>query len=94
MSLITDAEAAAEKVFREVEARVEEFDGQALAEARRLLAEAKTAESQVLSIILADKSQLIALVRQYGPEVVAAVERVLADLLGQMQGLFGLTAPE
>jgi hypothetical protein len=91
MSLITNVENAAEKVFHEVEVKVEEFDGQALAEARGLLAEAKTAEGQVLAIILADKSQIIALAEKYGPELVAAVERVLADLLTQMQSLFGLT---
>jgi hypothetical protein len=94
MSLITDVEQAAEKVFHEVETGVEDFDGEALAEARRLLAEAKTAESQVLAVLLADRSQIVALVEQYGPEVVAAVEAVLRDLLGQVSGLFGLTPPE
>jgi uncharacterized membrane protein YqiK len=93
MSLISDAEQAAEKVFHEVEAKVEEFDGQALAEARRLLAEAKAAEGQILSIVLTDRSQLITLAEQYGPEVVAAVERILADLLSQVRGVFGLTPP-
>jgi hypothetical protein len=94
MSLITDVENAAEKVFHEVETKVEEFDGQALAEARALLAEAKIAESQVLALILTNRSQLIALVEEYGPEVVAAVEAILKDLLTQVQGLFGLTPPE
>lgn len=94
MSLITDAEQAAEKVFREVEAKVEDLDGEALAEARRLLAEAKGAEAQVLSVILTDRSQLIALAEKYGPELVAAVEAVLQDLLSRMQSLFGLTPPE
>jgi hypothetical protein len=94
MSLITDVEQAAEKVFHEVETKVEEFDGQALAEARRLLAEAKTAEGQVLAVILANKVQLIALVEQYGPEVVAAVEAILKDLLSQVSGLFSLAPPE
>ena len=94
MSLISDVEHAAEKVFREVEAKVEEFDGEALAEARRLLAAAKAAENEILSVILTNRSQLIALAEQYGPEVVAEVERILAGLLSQVQGLFGLTAPE
>jgi hypothetical protein len=88
MSLITDVENAAEKVFHEVETKVEEFDGQALAEARRLLAEAKSAEVQVLAVILTDKSQIIALAEKYGPELVAAVEAVLKDLLGQVNSLF------
>lgn len=90
MSLISNLETEAEKVFHEVEAGVEDFDGQALAEARRLLAEAKAAEAQVLSVILADKAQLIALAEKYGPEVVAAVEDILKDLLTQVQGLFAL----
>jgi hypothetical protein len=94
MSLISDVEHAAEKVFREVEVKVEEFDGEALAEARRLLAAAKAAENEILSVILTNRSQLIALAEQYGPEVVAEVERILAGLLSQVQGLFGLTAPE
>lgn len=93
MSLITDAEQAAEKVFRAVEARVEEFDGQALAEARRLLAEARTAEDQVMAVILTNRSQLIALAEKYGPEVVSAVEAILADLMTRVRGLFGLTPP-
>jgi uncharacterized membrane protein YqiK len=94
MSLITDVEQAAEKVFHEVEAKVAEFDGQALAEARRLLADAKTAEQEVLALILTNKSQIITLVEKYGPEVVAAVEAILKDLLSKVQGLFGLTPPE
>jgi hypothetical protein len=93
MSLISDVEHAAEKVFREVEVKVEEFDGEALAEARRLLAAAKAAENEILSVILTNRSQLIALAEQYGPEVVAAVERILADLLSQVRGVFGLTPP-
>jgi hypothetical protein len=88
MSLITDVENAAEKVFHEVETGLEDFDGEALAEARRLLAEAKSAEVQVLAVILADRSQLIALAEKYGPELVAAVEAVLKDLLGQVNSLF------
>ncbi len=88
MSLITDVEQAAEKVFHEVEAKVEEFDGQALADARALLADAKAAEVQVLAVILTDKSQVIALIEQYGPAVVAAVEAVLKDLLEQVSTAF------
>lgn len=91
MSLITDAEQAAEKVFRELEAKVGEFDAAALAEARRLLADARSAESQVLAVILTDRSRLIALAEKYGPEVVAAVESILEDLLSRVRGLFGLT---
>lgn len=94
MSLITDAEQAAEKVFAELEAKVEEFDGHALAEARRLLTEARTAEQQVLSVLLTNRSQIVALLQQYGPEVVAAVEDILKGLLSEVQGLFGLTPPE
>jgi hypothetical protein len=93
MSLITDAEQAAEKIFRDVEAGVKDIDGAALAEARRLLAEAKSAEAQVLAVIMADRSQLIALAERYGPEVVAAIEKVLGQLLGEMKSLFGLTGP-
>lgn len=93
MSLISTLEAEAEKVFHEVEAKVEEFDGAALAEARRLLADAKAAEQKVLSAILTDKSALIALAEKYGPELVTAVEGILKDLLANVQGLFGITAP-
>ncbi len=88
MSLITDLETEAEKVFRELEAKVSEFDGQALAEARRLFAEAKAAEVQALAALLADRLKLIALAEKYGPELVAAVEAVLKDLLGQVHVLF------
>jgi hypothetical protein len=88
MSLITDVEQAAERVFREAEAKVADLDGQALAEARRLLAQAKTAETQVLAVVLADKAQLLVLAQQYGPELVAAVEAVLKDLLQQVNTAF------
>ena len=91
MSLNTEAEQAAAKVFRELEAKVGEFDAAALAEARRLLADARNAESQVLAVILTDRSRLIALAEKYGPEVVAAVESILEDLLSRVRGLFGLT---
>jgi phosphoglycolate phosphatase-like HAD superfamily hydrolase len=89
MSLVTSAEQAAEKVFREVEAKVEEFDGEALAEARRLLADAKAAESRLVVLLGNYRTEIGALVAKYGPEVVTDVDAELAKLLAQVEGLFG-----
>lgn len=89
MSLITDAEQAAEKVFHEVEAKVEEFDVSALAEARRLLAAAKAAESRLVTLAGNYRTEMRALVQKYGPLVVADVDAEMTRLLAQVEALFG-----
>lgn len=89
MSLITDVEQAAETVFREAEAKIGEFDGAALAEARRLLADAKAAESSLVTLLGDYRAEVGALVAKYGPEAVAAVDAGLARLLAQVEALFG-----
>jgi histidinol dehydrogenase len=94
MSLITDLETEAEKVFHEVEAKVEEFDGEALAEARRLLADAKTAESRVITFIGDYKAEIVAAAEKYGPEVVQLIIEELDKLLSQARGLFGVRPQE
>jgi phosphoglycolate phosphatase-like HAD superfamily hydrolase len=91
MSLITDAEQAAEKVFREVETKVGEFDAAALAEARRLLADAKMAESRLVTLVGNYRTEARALVQKYGPLVVADVDAEMTRLLTQVEALFGTT---
>jgi hypothetical protein len=90
MSVIQDAEQAAEKVFHFVEDKVEEFDGAALAEARRLLADAKAAEGEVLDLAAQYKTQLIALAEQYGPEAVAALEQLGSKLITDIEAVLGV----
>jgi hypothetical protein len=92
MSLITDVEQAAEKVFQEVEGKVAEFDGAALAEARRLIADAKAAESALVTTLGNYRAEMAALVEKYGPEVVADVEAELAKLLAWVEGKFQTSA--
>lgn len=80
MSALQNAEAAIEKVFHEVEARVGEFDGEALSVARQAIADAKAAEAQAVVLTEGYKSQLAALAAQYGPELAALGEQMLADV--------------
>jgi len=93
MSLVSDVEQAAEKVFREVEAKVEDFDEAALAEARRLLAEAKAAESSLVITFGNYRTEMRALVQKYGPLVVADVDAEMTRLLTQVEALFGTAGP-
>lgn len=88
MSLITDAEQAAERVFREAEAKVAALDGQALAEARRLLADAKAAESRLAALLGTYRAEIGSLVGKYGPLVVADVDAEMARLLAEAEALF------
>ena len=69
MSIFTELDSAAEKVFHDVEHGVAEVDTDAMADARRLLAAARQAESR-----------LPGLVRGYEAEIVARAKQVLADL--------------
>jgi hypothetical protein len=93
MSLITEAEAAAEKVFHAVEDGVEDVDGEALRIARALLADAKEAEQKVLALAVKYKAELLAIAEKVlqgdAPAIEAALvalgERILADITG----LFG-----
>jgi hypothetical protein len=88
MSLINDLEQAAEKVFREAEARAGELDAAALAEARKLLADAKVAESALVTTLGNYRAEMAALAEKYGPEVVADVDAELAKLLAWVEGKF------
>lgn len=89
MSLISRVEAAAEKVFDDIEAGVAEVDGAALREARVLLAEAKTAEGRVVELAGQYKTEIEAAVAAAAPEVKAAVEALVTRLLADFSGLFG-----
>ena len=89
MSLISAAEAAAEKVFHEVEAEVEKIDGAALAEARTLLADAKEAEQKALALASQYKTEFEALAAKLEPEVKAELETLATKLLADITGLFG-----
>jgi hypothetical protein len=80
MSALQNAEAAIEKVFREVEARVGEFDGDALSVARQAIADAKAAEGQVLAVTSSYRNQMVALAEKYGPELAKLGEQMLADV--------------
>lgn len=90
MSLITSAEQAVEKVFRDVEAGIADIDGAALAEARRLLADAKDAESRVAAVLDSYKAEIAAALLKYGPEAAAVIEAEFQKLLSVIQGLFHL----
>jgi hypothetical protein len=86
MSLLSDLETAVDKVASEVETKVKEFDAAAVAEARRLVAEAKSAEQQAILLAGNYKAELEALAVKYGPELVKLGERLLADV----KALFGV----
>ena len=94
MSVITSVENAVEQVFHEVETVVSEVDGAALAEARRLIAEAKAAEAKVLSIAETYKTEIAAALAKYGPEIVQEGITLAEKLLSDLQGLFGVAAAE
>jgi cell division septum initiation protein DivIVA len=89
MSVISAAEAAAEKVFHAVETEVEKIDGEALAEARRLLAEGKAAEQKALELAGNYKAELEALAAKLEPEVKAELETIASKLLAEITHLFG-----
>lgn len=90
MSLITDLEHAVEKAVTGVEAEVKVLDGQALAEVRRLMADAKSAEAKVATLVAGYKAEIAALAAKYGPLVVADVEAELGKMLAEFKALFHL----
>jgi vacuolar-type H+-ATPase subunit E/Vma4 len=100
MSVIQDLEGAAEKVFHEAEAKIEDLDGQALAEARRLLADARTAESRIDGVVKSFEAEIVARAKQLaadlGPgveaELVAALQAEAGKLLATLLALFGIGA--
>ena len=89
MSVISAAEAAAEKVFHAVETEVEKIDGAALAEARTLLAEGKAAEQKALALAGQYKTEIEALAVQLAPEVKAELETLATRILADITGIFG-----
>jgi hypothetical protein len=90
VSLITDLEHAVEKAVGEAAAEVKVLDGQALAEVRRLLADAKSAEAKAATLVEGYKAEIAALAAKYGPLVVADVEAELGKLLAEFKALFHL----
>lgn len=90
MSLITDVEQEVEKVLHGIEAGAAEVDGAALAEARRLLAEAKAAEEAAVTALGNYKAEIAAALEKYGPEAVQLAEAEIEKLLSVIKGLFHL----
>lgn len=92
MSLITNVENAVEDVFRKAEEVVAEIDGAALAEARKLIADAKAAEAKVVSLAEDYKTEIEALVAHYEPQIAQAVIGVAEKLLSDITALFGVAS--
>jgi len=88
MSFITSAEAAVEKVFRDVETGIKDIDGAALHEARALIGEAKAAEAKAAQLAGEVKAEAESLIVKYGPEVEADL-RALAEHIAAIVALFG-----
>lgn len=86
MSLLSNLEAKVEQVITAVENEVKVIDGQALAEIRTLLADARSAETKAVAEVEAYKVKLEALAAQLGPKVLAEAEALLA----KVKSLFGL----
>lgn len=90
MSLVNYVEQEVEKVFHDVETGVEDVDGAALAEARRLIALAKEAEAGAVAAVSEYKTEIAALLVKYGPEAVQLAEAEFEKLLSVIEGLFHL----
>jgi hypothetical protein len=80
MSLAKNVESALGKIVTKIENGVRDFDGQALADARKLLADASAAEGQVITIAEGVAAQLGTLAAKYGPELAEVGAQLLADL--------------
>jgi hypothetical protein len=100
MSLIQDAEGAAEKVFRAAEADAGDAERAAVAEARRLMAEALQAESRIDGAVKSFEAEIVARAKQLaadlGPEIeaelVTALQGEAGKLLATLLALFGIGA--
>jgi hypothetical protein len=86
VSVLSEVEQTAEKIFHEVEGKVEEFDGQALSVARQAIAVAVEAEGQAVQVTENYKNQLVALAEQYGPQLAELGEQLFTDI----KTLFGV----
>jgi hypothetical protein len=90
MSLMDDLTSAIEKVAKTVEDHVENFDTAAVAEVRILAAQAKEAETTVMTLASNYKAEIVALAKQYEPEVVDALEGDADKLITSLKALFGI----
>jgi hypothetical protein len=90
MSLVTALSSAVEKIITAVESGVKDVDGEALAEARRLIALAKDAESGVLSLVTQYKTDLEDLIAKIpDAELRQALTDLVTRLVADLTGLFG-----
>lgn len=89
MSLITSLEHAVEEAAAAVEGKAGEVYAEVFAEARRLLADAKAAESSLVTTLGNYRTEMRALVQKYGPLVVADVDAEMTRLLTHIEALFG-----
>jgi hypothetical protein len=88
--LLQDLKTDVDKIADVVEAKVEDFDGKALADLRQLAADAVTAETQVVAVIDGYKSALATAVAKYGPVVAEDLLPDAEKLLADIKALFGL----
>ena len=87
MSIITKVEQEAEKIWREV-------DGEARAELKQAVADAKTELGKFLPLVTQAKADVEAAVEAAEPAVKSAVEAVLAKLLADAGTLLAGGSPD
>jgi hypothetical protein len=88
MSLAQKVESAVERVVSEVERGVADFDGQALHDAREVVADVKAAEAKASELAVKYKTEIEAVAQQAEGQVAAALRALAEQLAGDFAGLF------
>jgi hypothetical protein len=88
MSLMQKLEQAVEAVTEDAEHAAEEDIAAAREAALRLAHQAEAAESDVITYVVNHRAEIIAVARQYEPQVVQALEAVVEKLLANVKGSF------
>ena len=81
-------EKAVEAAAGELESKAREFDQAVLTEARDLAGQAEQAESDIVAYVVNHRAEILAVAKQYEPQVVKALEAIAEKLLANVKGSF------
>ena len=77
-----------EQAVEAAQAKVNEEAKDALAEVKNLAHQAEEAESEVITYVVNHRAEILAVAKQYEPQVVQALEAIAEKLLVNVKGSF------
>jgi hypothetical protein len=90
MTLAQNVESAVGHILADIERGVRDFDGQALKDARKAVADVEAAEKQGAELAVKYKTEILVVAKVLEPEAKAALTALAGQLAADFAGLFAI----